>query len=62
MQLTGGRPVDRDAPPSKRDEAIAVLRRAVELGVDWGRRRRGRETVGRQLLKALFESDVGRYA
>lgn len=34
MRLTGGRPFDRAAPPSDRDEAIAVLRRAVELGVN----------------------------
>ncbi|GAA0380900.1 oxidoreductase [Microbispora corallina] len=33
MRLTGGRPFHRD-PPSDRDRVIAVLRRAVDLGVD----------------------------
>jgi pyridoxine 4-dehydrogenase len=34
MRLTGGRPFDLAAPPSDRGQAIAVLRRAVELGVN----------------------------
>jgi pyridoxine 4-dehydrogenase len=34
MRLTGGRPFDLAAPPSDREQAIAVLRRAVELGVN----------------------------
>jgi pyridoxine 4-dehydrogenase len=34
MRLTGGRPFDLDAPPSDRGQAIKVLRRAVELGVN----------------------------
>jgi pyridoxine 4-dehydrogenase len=34
MRLTGSRPFDREAAPSDRDQAIGVLRRAVELGVN----------------------------
>jgi pyridoxine 4-dehydrogenase len=34
MRLTGARPFDQAAPPSDRGQAIAVLRRAVELGVN----------------------------
>ncbi len=34
MRLTGGRPFDPDARPSDRAQAIAVLRRAVDLGVN----------------------------
>jgi pyridoxine 4-dehydrogenase len=34
MRLTGGRPFDPAAAPSDREQAIAVLRRAVELGVN----------------------------
>jgi NADPH:quinone reductase len=34
MRLTGSRPFDRDAAPSDRGQAIGVLRRAVELGVN----------------------------
>jgi pyridoxine 4-dehydrogenase len=34
MRLTGGRPLDPQSAPSNRDEAITVLRRAVELGVN----------------------------
>jgi pyridoxine 4-dehydrogenase len=34
MRLTGGRPFDPATPPSDRGQAIAVLRRAVELGVN----------------------------
>jgi pyridoxine 4-dehydrogenase len=34
MRLTGGRPFDQAAPPSDRAGAIAVLRRAVGLGVN----------------------------
>jgi pyridoxine 4-dehydrogenase len=34
MRLTGSRPLDPAAKPSNRDQVIAVLRRAVELGVN----------------------------
>ena len=34
MRLTGGRPFDPAALPSNRDQAIAVLRRAIDLGVN----------------------------
>jgi aryl-alcohol dehydrogenase-like predicted oxidoreductase len=34
MRLTGGRPFDPAAAPSDREQAIAVLRRAVEFGVN----------------------------
>jgi pyridoxine 4-dehydrogenase len=34
MRLTGGRPFDAGALPSDRGQAVAVLRRAVELGVN----------------------------
>jgi pyridoxine 4-dehydrogenase len=34
MRLTGSRPFEKGTPPSDRDQSIAVLRRAVELGVD----------------------------
>jgi pyridoxine 4-dehydrogenase len=34
MRLTGSKPFDPDCKPSDRDQAIAVLRRAVELGVN----------------------------
>jgi pyridoxine 4-dehydrogenase len=34
MRLTGGRPLDPEGLPSDRDEAVAVLRRAIELGVN----------------------------
>ncbi len=34
MRLTGGRPFDPESVPSNRDRAIAVLRRAIELGVN----------------------------
>jgi len=34
MRLTGHRPFDPASRPSNRDQAIAVLRRAIELGVN----------------------------
>src|SRR4029077_1006810 len=34
MRLAGGRPFDPAALPSNRDQAIAVLRRAIDLGVN----------------------------
>jgi len=34
MRLTGGRPFDQESGPSDRDQAIAVLRRAIQLGVN----------------------------
>jgi pyridoxine 4-dehydrogenase len=34
MRLTGHRPFDPVSGPSNRDQAIAVLRRAIELGVN----------------------------
>ena len=34
MRLTGSRPFDPACVPSQRDQAVAVLRRAVELGVN----------------------------
>jgi pyridoxine 4-dehydrogenase len=34
MRLTGGRPFDPESVPSNRDQAIGVLRRAIELGVN----------------------------
>ncbi len=34
MRLTGGRPFDPASRPSDRRQAIAVLRRAIELGVN----------------------------
>jgi pyridoxine 4-dehydrogenase len=34
MRLTGGRPFEKGTPPSDRAQSLAVLRRAVELGVN----------------------------
>jgi len=34
MRLTGGRPFDPESGPSDRDQAVAVLRRAIELGIN----------------------------
>jgi pyridoxine 4-dehydrogenase len=34
MRLTGGRPFDPESVPSNRDQAMGVLRRAIELGVN----------------------------